>query len=60
MRKLVRSAIGALCLAASLATQVTLAHAQSGVRIGTLSCNVSGGWGFVFGFSKALHCTLTP
>jgi hypothetical protein len=30
------------------------------VRIGTLSCNVAGGWGFVFGSSKALHCTLTP
>ena len=31
-----------------------------GVRIGTLSCNVAGGWGFVFGSSKALHCTLSP
>ena len=31
-----------------------------GVPIGTLSCNVAAGWGFVFGSSKALHCTLTP
>jgi Protein of unknown function (DUF992) len=33
------------------------AHAQSGVRVGTLTCNVAGGWGFVFGSSKALRCT---
>jgi hypothetical protein len=38
----------------------TPAQAQSGVRIGTLSCNVASGWGFVFGSSKELHCTLTP
>jgi hypothetical protein len=28
--------------------------------VGTLSCSVAAGWGFVFGSSKALHCTLTP
>ena len=59
MRKLGLT-IGALGLAAGLSTQGPPAQAQSGVRIGTLSCNVSGGWGFVFGSSKALRCTLTP
>lgn len=33
------------------------AQAQGGVQVGTLTCNVSGGWGFVFGSSKALRCT---
>ena len=31
--------------------------APSGVKVGTLTCNVSSGWGFVFGSSKDLHCT---
>lgn len=34
------------------------AYAQGGVQIGTLTCNVAGGWGFVFGSSKAVRCTL--
>lgn len=60
MHKKVGLAIGALGLAAGLSAHGTPAQGQSGVRIGTLSCNVAGGWGFVFGSSKALHCTLTP
>ncbi len=60
MFKKVGVVVGALGLAAGLALHGTPAQAQSGVRIGTLSCNVAGGWGFVFGSSKALHCTLTP
>ena len=31
--------------------------APHGVRVGTLTCNVASGWGFVFGSSKDLHCT---
>jgi hypothetical protein len=53
-------AIGALGIAAGVLAQGTPAQAQSGVRVGTLSCNVAGGWGFVFGSSKALRCVLTP
>ena len=55
--KLVRVMV-ALGTAGALALG-TPAQAQSGVRIGTLSCNVASGWGFVFGSSKELHCTLT-
>jgi Protein of unknown function (DUF992) len=33
------------------------AGAQAGVKVGTLTCNVSSGWGFVFGSSRALSCT---
>lgn len=36
------------------------AHSEAGVKVGTLSCNVESGWGFVFGSSKDLHCTYTP
>jgi hypothetical protein len=39
----------------------TAANAQQpqGVNIGSLSCNVAGGVGFVFGSSKALNCIFT-
>jgi Protein of unknown function (DUF992) len=32
------------------------AYAQGGAQVGTLTCNVAGGWGFVFGSSKAIRC----
>ncbi len=52
--------VGALGLAAAIAAHTTPAAAQGGVRVGTLSCNEAGGWGFIFGSSKALHCTFSP
>ena len=33
------------------------AGAQGGIAVGTLTCNVASGWGFVFGSSRALNCT---
>jgi hypothetical protein len=33
------------------------AKAQSGVAVGTLTCNVASGFGFVFGSSRAINCT---
>lgn len=33
------------------------AAAQGAVNVGTLTCNVASGFGFVFGSSKALNCT---
>jgi hypothetical protein len=33
---------------------------EGGVKVGTLSCNVESGWGFVFGSSKDLRCVYTP
>jgi hypothetical protein len=33
------------------------AQAQSGVVVGTLTCNVASGFGFVFGSSRAINCT---
>jgi hypothetical protein len=34
--------------------------APAGVKIGTLACHVSSGWGFIFGSSKDLHCNFAP
>jgi hypothetical protein len=49
-----------LAAAAGLALAVQ-AHAEtSGVKAGVLTCNVSSGWGFVFGSSKNLNCTFDP
>ena len=31
------------------------AGAQGGVNVGNLTCNVSSGWGFVFGSSRGLN-----
>ena len=51
----------AAALAAALSAASGLAapaSATPGVAVGTLSCNVSSGWGFIFGSSRALNCTL--
>ena len=45
------AALGIACAAA------TPALAQGGVKVGTLTCNVSGAWGFVFGSTRSLACT---
>ena len=57
MLKNLCAAIGLAGLAASLPT---VAQAQGGVRVGTLTCHVASGWGFVFGSSKSLRCTFAP
>ena len=54
-----RSILGAVA-AAGLALAVSVpAHAQSGVRVGILTCNVASGWGLVFGSSKEVNCTFS-
>ena len=50
-------AIASLALASGILASGGPAGAEGGVQIGTLTCNVSGGWGFVFGSSKAVRCT---
>jgi hypothetical protein len=38
----------------------SVAQAQpAGVVVGTLTCNVAGGWGFIFGSSRALRCVFS-
>jgi len=53
---------GAIALGAALLAGFGFAGsaaAANGVAVGTLSCNVSSGWGFVFGSSRAINCTYT-
>ena len=53
-----RLMIGAAALAAgALAFAGSADAAPHGVKVGSLTCNVASGWGFVFGSSKDLHCT---
>src|SRR5258708_33353468 len=52
-------AICALGLAAGGLTIGHPARAQ-GVPVGTLTCNVASGFGFVFGSSRAINCTFSP
>jgi len=39
----------------ALATQ---AQAASGIKVGTLSCHVSSGWGLIFGSARDLACSI--
>jgi hypothetical protein len=52
-----RLAAGTLAMIIGALTLTGAANAQSGVKVGTLSCSVSSGWGFIFGSSKDLNCT---
>jgi Protein of unknown function (DUF992) len=52
-------AIGALSLAAGALASGSPAQAQA-VKAGTLTCNVSSGFGLIFGSSKAVNCTFSP
>jgi hypothetical protein len=52
-----RSLMFSVVAAASLAFAAA-AHADpGGVKAGVLTCNVSSGWGLIFGSSKDLNCT---
>ena len=51
LKRIVAASAGLLILAAATSTS-----AQSGVNLGSLTCNVAGGVGFVFGSSKELSC----
>ena len=57
MYKLFGLAAGALGLAIGTAGNITPAFAQGNVQVGTLTCNVAAGWGFVFGSSNAVRCS---
>lgn len=50
-------AAAALAIAAGLSVQP--ASAQSAVRAGVLNCDVTSGWGFVFGSTRDVNCTFT-
>ncbi|HMD66236.1 MAG TPA: DUF992 domain-containing protein, partial [Stellaceae bacterium] len=52
-------AIGALGFVAGALAVGSPAQAQ-GVRAGMLTCNVSGGFGFIFGSTKSVNCSFSP
>jgi len=56
MNKTTRLMMGAATLGL-LAIATPAEAAPHGVSVGTLTCNVASGWGFVFGSSKDLRCT---
>jgi hypothetical protein len=57
MRIVVRGLVAAVALLSAGAVTGTPASAQeAGVKAGFLTCNTSGGWGFIFGSSRSLKC----
>ncbi len=48
-----------IAAAAALLICAAPAGAASGVHVGSLSCKVSGGVGFIFGSSKSMSCVFT-
>jgi Protein of unknown function (DUF992) len=52
-------AVSALGIMAGALALGTPAQAQA-VKAGVLTCNVSSGFGFIFGSSKAVNCTFSP
>jgi len=52
-----RVMLGIAAAVAGLAFAGGASAAPSGVKVGTLTCNVASGWGLIFGSSKDLHCT---
>jgi uncharacterized protein DUF992 len=59
MLKKLTVAIGAIGLAAGVSALEVPAYAQA-VKAGVLTCNVAGGFGFIFGSSRAVNCTFAP
>lgn len=48
------AALAGSCLAAAGA------QAADGIKVGVLSCNVSSGWGVVFGSTREINCAFQP
>jgi hypothetical protein len=58
MRRRLAVAASALMLLLGAVVVAAPAHAQ-GARAGVLTCNVSSGFGFIFGSSRSLNCTFS-
>ena len=59
-RKLSLAAAAAVAVVGALAWSAPAPAQQSGVKVGILTCNVSSGWGFVFGSTRDLRCNFSP
>jgi hypothetical protein len=58
-RKFPTIACAALLGAGALLASAS-AQAAAGVKVGVLNCNVDGGWGYILGSSKDIHCSFVP
>ena len=55
------SKIGVTIGIAVLGSWLAAAPAEAaGVKVGVLTCNVEGGWGFILGSSKEIRCNYVP
>ncbi len=52
--------MGAAALAGAMALTGSAGASPNGVKVGTLTCHVSSGWGFLFGSSKDVSCNYHP
>ena len=53
------AAAATIGLALATQAQAQAEGAGNGIRVGTLACNVGGGWGMIVGSSRRLECTFT-
>ena len=54
--KILRKSLTAVAAATALLAAAGAASAESGVKVGTLSCSVAPGIGFIIGSSKSMEC----
>lgn len=50
----------AALVAASMFALAPMAHAGGGVRVGTLTCDVSSGWGHIVSSNREMNCVYQP
>ncbi len=54
------AAVAAVALAAGAGQPAGAQSSKEGIKAGVLKCDVSSGWGFIFGSSKDLKCVFSP
>src|SRR6185295_10761899 len=54
-----KAGIAVTAVLAVFATATAYA-AEGGVKVGVLTCNVGGGWGFVIGSTREVNCVFAP
>ena len=61
MTKITRFAATVSAAIVGIAAMTGAASAQgSAVKVGTLTCNVASGFGFIFGSSRSINCSFSP
>ncbi len=57
---MLKTILASAAIAGTMLVAAAPAQAESGVKVGTLTCNVAPGWGFVVGSSRRLKCVFSP